>query len=291
MEIYESSSCYDVRYPAIHRHCDKTETNGSTYDYCQQLNLIDIFMKADCYIEKVFLQVTGSLVIIGTILNLFSLYCFYKMKKRNSQNVYLSVLSLADTMNLQINFTLPILRQFSKFDEIFRSASLICRLSGVLTEFFLIFPTWVIVLLTFECLIFITWPLKRRSSYSRTHAKIAVAFLAFIVFGLSLYRLKDLKGIDQVSVFSVVACNETHQPIGFMINLNLMIWTLVPECLTLIMSLIIAYQIKLATRQFQRAHSKARQLKYNQATKTVLLISILFLIFHTPTGNFYFSID
>ena len=53
----------------------------------------------------------ASLIVIGTILNLFSLYCFLKMNKRNSQNVYLSVLSLADTINLHMNFTFPLLRQ------------------------------------------------------------------------------------------------------------------------------------------------------------------------------------
>jgi hypothetical protein len=206
------------------------------------------------------------------------------MNKRNSQNVYLSVLSLVDTINLHINFTLPMVRRIEKFDDSFRNTKIICRLTGVFTEFFLIFPTWIVVLLTVERLISISWPLKRRPSYAQTRAKISIIILAIIVVFLSLYRLWDVKGIDQVSVFSVVACNGTHQSIAFMRNLNLMIWTIVPECLTLIISLIIIYQIKLATQKFEPHHSKARQLKYNQATKTVLLISILFLIFHTPTG-------
>jgi len=208
------------------------------------------------------------------------------MNKRNSQNVYLSVLSLVDTINLHINFTLPMLRTYEKFDIYFCKWELVYRLTGVLTEFFLIYPTWIVVLLTMERLIFISWPLRRRSSYAQIRAKIFIITLAIIVILLSLYRFFDLKGIDQVSAFTVAACNGTHKSIGIMRNVNLMIWTILPECLTLIMSLIIIYQIKLATKHFDRDHSKACLLKYNQATKTVLLISILFLIFHTPTGMY-----
>ncbi|CAF3325314.1 unnamed protein product [Rotaria socialis] len=251
---------------------------------CNDFRILLFFLKADCYISQVFHPIIRTLIVIGTILNLFSLYCFLKMNKRNSQNVYLSVLSLGDTINLQINFTLPMLRQNERFDNYFRSSTVLCRIAGVLAEFFLIFPTWIVVLLTMERLICISWPLKRRSSYTQTRAKTSILILAILVLLLSIYRLFDLKGIDQASVFSVLACNGSYISVDFMRDLNLMIWTIVPECFTLIMSLIIIYQIKLATQKFQPNYSKARQLKYNQATKTVLLISILFLCFHTPTG-------
>jgi hypothetical protein len=102
---------------------------------------------------------------------------------------------------------------------------------------------------------------------------------------LCIYRFYDVKGIDQTSVFSVAACehNETGK-FTIIRHVNLTIWAILPEFLTLIMNLIIIYNIKLATQQFEPFCSKARQTKYNQATKTVLLISILFLICHTPTG-------
>ncbi|CAM4769966.1 unnamed protein product [Rotaria magnacalcarata] len=258
--------------------------SSNNIEGCNDFRTLLFFLKADCYISRVFHPITRTLIVIGTILNLFSLFCFLKMNKRNSQNVYLSVLSLGDTINLQINFTLPMLRQNEAFDDYFRSSTVLCRITGVLAEFFLIFPTWIVVLLTMERLICISWPLKRRSSYTQTRAKISILILAILVLLLSIYRLFDLKGIDQASVFSVLACNGTHISMDFMRDLNLMIWTIVPGCFTLIMSLIIIYQIKLVTQKFQPNYSKARQLKYNQATKTVLLISILFLCFHTPMG-------
>jgi len=45
---------------------------------------------------------TIFIIVLGTIFNLVNFICFYRMKKRNSQNVYLSALSLADLYNLQI---------------------------------------------------------------------------------------------------------------------------------------------------------------------------------------------
>ncbi|CAF0793728.1 unnamed protein product [Adineta steineri] len=65
--------------------------------------------------------------------------------------------------------------------------------------------------------------------------------------------------------------------------MNLIIWTILPECLTFLMSLIIIYQIKLVAKRMQSNHSRACQPKYNQATRIALLISILFPIFHAPT--------
>jgi hypothetical protein len=276
-----SGSCSGAEILALRALCPDNSMNNT--QICKNIEVLIFFLQADCYITHIFYPLTGILIVLGTILNLFSLYCFLKINKRNSQNVYLSVLSLVDTINLHINFTLPMLRRFEDFDNTFRESKILCRLTGILTEFFFIFPTWIVVLLTMERLIFIFCPSKRRSSYAQIRSKISIIILAITVLLLSLYRLWDLKGIDQSSVFSVVACNGTIS-VTFMRNLNLMIWTIIPECLTLIMSLVIIYQIKLATQHFESHRSKARQLQYNQATRIVLLISILFLIFHTPTG-------
>lgn len=281
-----TSSNYSGEPSIFAELCSNNSSKHS--DGCQYVKILDFFLKADHYITQVFYPLTTVLIIMGTILNLLSLYCFLKMNKRHSQNVYLSALSLVDTLNLHVNFALPLLRNFETFDTYFRNAKILCRLTGVLTEFFLIFPTWIIVLLTMERLIFLTWPIRPRSSHTQSRAKISIIILAFIVLILSLYRIVDVKGIDQISVFAVVACSGTHHPIEIMRNFNLIIWTILPECLTLIMSLIIIYQIKLAAQKFQQHDPKSCQTRYNQATKTVLLISILFLIFHTPTGMFVF---
>ena len=265
--------------------CSADSANDT--ENCDMFAKLAIYMiQADCYIGRLFLPLTGILIVVGTILNSCSIYCFLKINKRDPQNIYLLVLSLGDTIGLHINFTLPMLRRFEIFDAFFRKSAILCRVTGVLTESFLIFPTWIVVLLTTERLIYILYPLYRRSLYTQKRVKISIGILAIIVVLLSLYRLVDMKGIDQISVFSVLACSDNHTSITFMRNLNLMIWTILPECFTLILSLIIIYKIKLAAQKFQSSYYKDHRSRYNQATKTVLLISILFLLFHTPTGTY-----
>ncbi|CAF1277207.1 unnamed protein product [Adineta steineri] len=289
MSIFENilESC-PVIEPQLNALCN-SDSLGLNDEPCKNIKFYVFLSNADCYIRKIFYPLTVLFIIIGTVLNLYSLYCFLKIKKRNSQNVYLSVLSLVDTVNLHINFTLPILRTIDIIDEEFRRLNLLCRLTGVLTEFFLIFPTWIVILLTFERLIFIIRPSKRPLTYTQLRAKISILFLALFVLLLSLYRLKDLEGIDQLSVFSILPCDlddeldrkrESYDKLRYM---NLIIWTILPECLTFLMSLIIIYQIKLVARKMQSDHSRACQPKYNQATRIALLISILFPIFHAPT--------
>ncbi|CAF1078574.1 unnamed protein product [Adineta ricciae] len=261
--------------------------NGSTSnnETCKHIDTIARVVTVDCYMNQtVYPYVVLFILLVGTILNLLSLYCFLKTNKRNSQNVYLSALSLGDTINLHINFGLPMLRKFDAFDTAFRQYVIVCRLTGILTEFFLIFPTWIVVLLTIERLVTISWPTRNRPAYTQTQAIISVMTLVICVFLLSLYRLSDLKGIDQLSVFSITACSDGNDSFEWVRNVNLIIWTILPECLTFLMSLIIIYQIKSVTRNMHSNSSKVHRSQYNQATKTVLLIAILFLLFHTPTG-------
>lgn len=252
---------------------------------CKNKGAIISVLETDGRFKLMFYVLTAILIVVGTVLNLISLYCFLKINKRHSTNVYLTVLSLVDTINLHVNFTLPLLRQSEVIDTTFRSCTIFCRVTGVLTEFFLIYPTWIIILLTMEPIIYMISPEKRHTSQAQRRAKISVIILALIVFLLSIYRLVDLHGIDQVSIFSVMACNGTDHPLHFMRLFNLFIWSILPEFLTLFLSLIIIYRIKLAKR-LKEDHSKVARARYNQATKTVLLISTLFLIFHTPTGRF-----
>ncbi|CAF1153992.1 unnamed protein product [Adineta steineri] len=291
MNIFKNlTSCPDFRTKLAASY----ESNSSIDDV-ENPKTTDIFVRllyADCYITKIFYLLTILFIIIGTVLNLYSLNYFYKKKKRNSQNVYLFVLSLVDTITLHINFTLPMLRKIKIINVKFLNSIMICRLTGVLTEFFLIFPTWIVVLLTFECLTFIIWPSKRSLSYTQLRAKKWIFFLAIFVLILSLYRLLDLKGIDQLGVFSIFACDETRELydkngtrefLDIFRSLKLIIWTILPECLTFIMSLIIICQIKLVAKRMPLNQRRTCQSKYDRVTRIALLISILFFIFQTPT--------
>ena len=266
------------------QNCNKEDQLNNTAD-CSPDKITERITVVDCYIKFIFFYLAAILVVVGTILNICSLFCFLRMKKRHSTNIYLLTLALADTINLQLNFTIPLIRQSEGFDDSLRSSKNICAIMGFLTEFFLIFPTWIVVLLSMEALIIIFYAARRDTSQAKRRFRITMIILFVGVSLLSSYRLKDFKGIDQVSVFAVMACDDEGYANHFMRHLNLVIWSILPEFCTLFICLIIVYKIKLAEKHFEQDHSTARRAKYNQATKTVLLISILFIIFQTPTGS------
>ncbi len=122
-------------------------------------------------------------VIFGTIFNLINFFCFYQMKKRNSQNIYLIFLSLADLYNIQINITVPLIKnvlvegyQFNKLDQnqtmnittnpvlgisTEQWKKIFCTLDGYLVEVGLLLPAWIMVVLAAERFIIIMWPLRK----------------------------------------------------------------------------------------------------------------------------------
>ncbi|CAF0898338.1 unnamed protein product [Adineta steineri] len=261
--------------------------SSNIIDVPEIIKIARIIIKVNDYISPLFYRVAIIPIIIGTILNCLSTYCFAKMYKRSSQNIYLLVLSICDTINLHLNFTLPLLRQYDTFDSYFRHMNKICLFNDVLTEFFLIFPAWILVLLAIDRLIHILSPSKRHLSNSKRQAKISIIILILIVICLSLYRLFDVKGIDQFSVFAIVACNNGQDSSFALLRyINLMMWTIFPICFTLTISLIIIYQIKISTQKHNSNHSTAHcTLKCNQSTKITIFISILFpTFFDIPTA-------
>ena len=54
------------------------------------------------------------IVVFGVILNLVNFACFYRMKKRNAQNLYLGALSAAEILNIMVNIAVPLLIRLSK---------------------------------------------------------------------------------------------------------------------------------------------------------------------------------
>lgn len=243
-------------------------------------------LKLDCFVSPVFHAATSILAMVGTVLNAFTTYCFFKMYKRDSQNIFLYVLSISDTINLHVNFALPMLRQWEKFDDYLRNVNVLCRLVGVLTEFSLIFPVWILVLLTVDRLVHVLRLMDRPLSHTRRRAKMSLLILAGSVLAMSVYRLFDVKGIDQSSVFAILACKGKHYPLLFLRDLNLLVGMLFPLFVTLILSVTMIYRIETTAKKCRNSRNHARATKYDQTTKTTLLISILFpTFFHTPNGE------
>jgi hypothetical protein len=138
-------------------------------------------------------------VIVGTVLNLLSFACFYRMKKRNSQNIYLGALSLADFFNIQINILVPMLLNMQSMQGILKKGvpKAACIVYGYLVEVGLLMPVWIMVVLAAERFCSIIWPLKKNVFSTRRHAKLTLFILLCIILVWSLFKIKTPGKLDR----------------------------------------------------------------------------------------------
>lgn len=57
------------------------------------------------------------IVVVGILANAINFACFYRMKKRNAQNLYLGALSVAEIFNILMNIALPLIIRIWKQKE------------------------------------------------------------------------------------------------------------------------------------------------------------------------------
>lgn len=125
------------------------------------------------------------IVILGTVLNLINFACFFRMKKRNSQNVYLSALSLADLFNIHINITVPLFKTMypAIIERLYQPNTFVkvffCNLESYFVEVGLLLPVWVMVVLAFERFFCIMWPLRKNNFATPKYYFVCLYFLLY----------------------------------------------------------------------------------------------------------------
>lgn len=66
------------------------------------------------WIDWLLIRYSIVIVVLGIIANAVNFACFYRMKKRNAQNLYLGALSVAEILNILMNIALPLVIRLSK---------------------------------------------------------------------------------------------------------------------------------------------------------------------------------
>ena len=197
-DIYEKQSSLEVKLDAENQNLDNLSVKIDDSEFQSHTEFLEI--------TNLVLKYYSILVILfGTIFNSINFGCFYRMKKHNSQNVYLSALSLADLFNIQINILVPLVRSSFKqsfiedFDSLssdskqsFGWGSFLCILDGYLVEIGLLLPVWLMVVLAAERFIIIVWPLRKNSICTPHHAKLVLTALITTILIFSLYKLKTV---------------------------------------------------------------------------------------------------
>ena len=257
-----------------------------------------------------FLNVTNNvlkyysigIIILGTLFNCLNFACFYRMKKRNSQNVYLSALSLADLLNVQVNILLPVIKNIKSenkneskllhqsFDTLFITESnqwnhLLCILDGYLVEVTLLLPVWIMVILATERFLCIMWPLHKNVFCTPRKAKIILMTLVSIVLSWCLFKI-GTAGVENDSTFKIHPKDESCRNIEYptLVNISTAMWAIVPGICCLILNILIIKKIKLTTNPHKQFYPSERCRKINQTTRVVIALSIIFVILISPTG-------
>lgn len=253
--------------------------------------------------DKILIVYSIFIVIFGTVFNGLSFGCFYRMKKRNSQNIYLGALSFSEMLNIHVNILVPLLSRLADYHnfslKIFLrnfSVSLfkedfsrelydfLCIFNGYLVEVCLLSPVWIMVILSTERFFCIMWPLKKNLFSTRKNAKTILCVLLLTICVWSTFKFKTA-GVETYSTFEKfpnVGSRNVTLPI--FVNISTILWAIIPEFLTLILNLLIINQIKITTRIHKRFYPLEHSKKITQATRVVILLSIIFIVLISPTG-------
>jgi hypothetical protein len=232
--------------------------------------------------ENILIVYSIMVIILGNIFNTINFACFNRMKKRNSQNIYLSALSLAELFNINVNILLPMLRiKISKINSILEKSSFLCKLDGYFVEVGLLLPVWIMVAVTGERFVSVSWPLRKNIFCTPRHARILLSILTAVICAFCLFKL-DTAGIENKSTFHYHTCRNVTN--AHLVNMSTVLWALVPEIATFVLNVLIIRTIKTTTHSHKKFYPTHHIRRANQATRVVIVLSIIFLALISPTG-------
>lgn len=159
-----------------------------------------------------------------------------------------------------------------------------CYMNGYLVEVGLFLPVWIMVILATERFISIMHPFQLNIFGTRKKAKKILVFLVITILIWSSYKFKT-GGLETQSTFlksNERPCQEIKLP--FLVNISTLLWSVVPEILTLILNLFVIKKIKMTTNPHKKFYSTSHFKRITQATRVVISLSIMFICLVSPTG-------
>lgn len=151
-------------------------------------------------------------------------------------------------------------------------------------------PVWIMVILSLERFISITWPLRKNIFSTRKQAKRTLFILILVILLWCTFKFKTA-GVEEFSTFKEWSNEyEVEQEcrrrltLTTLVNVSTVLWAIVPEFLTLILNLFIIHRIRMTTNLNGKFYSTERTRKITQATRVVLFLSIIFVLLISPTG-------
>nr|QVK45702.1 G protein-coupled receptor [Proales similis] len=238
-------------------------------------------------VHKCLIATSCLVIFMSSVFNTLSFVTFYRMKKRSSQNVYLSALSLAELINTYVNVALPLVIQLEYFDKAFvnlqRLQLAFWTLYGYLVEVALLLHVWIMVLLALERSISIAFPLA--TNVLKQQPRKSLAVLVSIILVWSLFKLHSA-GLETYSSFRSMGNQQFYRNITMpmLVNISTMMWCIVPELLTLLLNLLIIRQVNLSAQLRGKFYSDSHNKRVTQATRVAVSLSVAFVCLVSPLG-------
>jgi hypothetical protein len=100
--------------------------------------------------------------------------------------------------------------------------------------------------------------------------------------GVEIYSTFESRVVD--SALRICRQERESETMFQLVNFSTIMWAIVPEFLTLLMNIFIIQKINVTTRPQKQFYPTERTRRITQATRVVLALSIIFIVFNSPTG-------
>lgn len=234
------------------------------------------------------LYIPPVLLIMGTFGNIFSLLILRnKTMTRQSTNVFLSALALADSIVLFVGLLRRWIGDIAGID-VQSETDWLCKTVSMLTYSSSQFSVWLIIAVTIERYIAVSQPLHASRFCNLTRAKRVIALLASIFTVLNLHFIWTVTLTKHTQGSGIVSYCEAAKPFYVLVTkawpwIDAALYALIPFLLIIVFNTLIIIQTLRATTWRGEAqkgpliHMEKRKVSNdNNAKLTVMLLSVSF---------------
>ena len=207
------------------------------------------------------------LIIVGTICNILTFLVMRRKKLRHqSTGFYMAVLAIADELALLLGCLSQWLWSYKKIN-ILTISTYACKIFSVVLYTTFDFSVWMVVIMTIERFIAVTFPLKSMYFCTVKKAKIATLILTCILFSINSHFLYTHSNIDRGNVSG---CQSNNESFDFFMQ-HLWPWidatkyAFTPFLIILVFNVLIIYNLFIAAKSIKNLSSN-HQLQVNHIT-------------------------
>ena len=212
------------------------------------------------------------LIIVGTLCNILTFLVMRRKKLRNqSTGFYMAVLAIADELALLVGCLTQWLFSYKNFNILSVSAYA-CKIFSVVLYTTFDFSVWMVVIMTIERFIAVTFPLKSMYFCTVKKAKIATLILTLILFAINSHFLFTHSYISRRNE-SWSGCQSKNETFDYFLE-NLWPWidaskyAFVPFLSILVFNALIVFNLVKAATSIKNLSSN-HKLKINNNALTV----------------------